>query len=83
MYMLAMQEVVKSATKQPAEVPKELQLLFDFGDLIPGELPIELPPMRDIQHAIDLVPGSSLRNLAAYRMNSTEHQELKRQVDEL
>ena len=39
--------------------------------------------MRNIQHAIDLVPESSLPNLHAYRMSPTEHTELKRQVEEL
>ena len=39
--------------------------------------------MRDIQYAIDLVPGSSLPNLPYYRINLTEHIELKRQVDKL
>ena len=37
----------------------------------------------DIQHSIDFVPGSTLHNLPQYRMNLTEHAELKRQVDEL
>lgn len=39
--------------------------------------------MRDIQHQIDLIPGSSLPNQAAYRISPSEHEELSRQVSEL
>ena len=54
-------------------VPLEVQnLLDDFVDMVVDELPSELPPLRDIQHAIDLVPGSQLLNLPHYRMNPKE-----------
>jgi len=58
-----------------------IPLLKKFADVFLEELPDSLPPMRDIQHAIDLVPRSSLPNLPHYRMNPTEHAELKRQVN--
>jgi len=54
----------------------------EFADVFSEELLDSLPSMRDIQHAIDLVLGSSLPNLPHYRMNPTEHAKLKRQVDD-
>ena len=57
--------------------------LDDFVDMVLDELPSELPILRDIQHAIDLVPGSQLSNLTHYRMNPKEREELNRQVEGL
>ena len=43
------------------DVPLEVKnLLDDFVGMVSDELPSELPPLRDIQHAIDLVPSSQL-----------------------
>ena len=63
------------------EVSVKLQeVLTEFTDLMPENLPPSLPPMRDIQHHIDLVPGSSLPNRLAYRLSLKESEELQRQV---
>ncbi|KAI5313676.1 hypothetical protein L3X38_042852 [Prunus dulcis] len=55
----------------------------EFNDVIPEEFPAGLPLMRDIQHCIDLIPGSTLLNKAHYRVSPLEYEELNRQVIEL
>jgi hypothetical protein len=50
---------------------------------MPDEMPYQLPPMRDVQHATDLILGSSLPNLPHYRMSPAKNEELNRQVQQL
>ena len=64
---------------QPLLIP----LLQAYDHVFPQELPHDIPPQRTIQHKIDLIPGSTLPNKPAYRMNPQETQEIQRQVDEL
>lgn len=59
------------------------KLMQEFQDVFPDDLPRELPPLRGIEHAIDLIPGTPLPNKPAYRCNPTESQELQRQIEEL
>jgi hypothetical protein len=63
------------------DIPRLIQpMLEEFGNLLPTELPTELPPMKDFQHQIDLVSGASLPNLPHYRMSLEEHKILQDQV---
>jgi hypothetical protein len=75
---------VKKGVGEDIPIPTEVaKILEEYVDVIPNELPDGLPPKRDIQHHIDLIPGSSLPNQAAYRMSPTQHAELNRQVTKL
>ncbi|GJZ45166.1 reverse transcriptase domain-containing protein [Tanacetum coccineum] len=76
--------VVVESNECRFDAPHEVKaILDDFADVVPDELPPGLPPMRDIQHCIDFVPGAVIPHKAAYRMNPKEHEELQRQVREL
>ncbi|XP_074289016.1 uncharacterized protein LOC141614159 [Silene latifolia] len=58
-------------------------LLKKFKDVFPDDLPTGLRLIRGIEHQIDLIPGASLPNKAAYRCNPMETKELQRQIEKL
>ncbi|XP_057246750.1 uncharacterized protein LOC130589500 [Beta vulgaris subsp. vulgaris] len=58
-------------------------LMHEFKDVFPEELPQGLPPLRGIEHAIDLVPGAPLPNKLAYSCDPGASKELQRQIEEL
>jgi hypothetical protein len=51
------------------DLPEEVQkLLEEFADIVVDELPRSLPPIRNLSHHIDLIPGASFPNKAMYRL---------------
>jgi hypothetical protein len=54
--------------------------LQDYADVFPKELPPGLPPICGIEHQINLILGTQLRNRAPYHTNPDETKEIQRQV---
>ena len=63
--------------------PVARTLIQNFCHLFLEEIPMGLPPKRDIQHCIDLIPGSILPHKPVYMMNPKDTMEIQRQVEEL
>lgn len=59
------------------------RLLSQFKDVFPDELPPGLPPSREVDHCIELIPGSVPPSRPTYRLSASELIELKKQLEEL
>jgi hypothetical protein len=59
------------------------QVIEEYMDVFPVDLPKGLPPERAIDHQIELIAGSSPPYRPTFRMSPLELQEVKKQVDEL
>lgn len=74
---------MKEGEKVALDIAKKVRtLLEEFSDVMHNYLADGLPPLRGIEHHIDLVSGSSLPNLSHYYKIPKEHKELQRQVNE-
>lgn len=65
-------------------LPKEIQeVLAKYKDVLTNELPKKLPPRREVDHKIEVIPGAEPPSKAPYRLNQKELMELKKQLNDL
>ncbi|XP_019059089.1 PREDICTED: uncharacterized protein LOC104822532 [Tarenaya hassleriana] len=80
--VLLYKEALSNLNDFSSSLPSVLQdVLQEYKDVFPKDIPRELPAIRGIEHQIDFVPGASIPNKPAYRSNPEETKELRRQKD--
>jgi hypothetical protein len=83
-FVLLYKDTLFTTNNLPSTLPSVVfDVLQDFEDVFLDEVSPGLPPKRGIENQIDLVPGVSLPNRAAYRTNPEETKEIQRQVEDL
>src|ERR1043165_5581242 len=76
-FMLYSSTKVKGKSKSD-----ELPVVNEFPEVFPEDVS-ELPPEREVEFTIDLIPGTSPVSMAPYRMSASKLSELKKQLEEL
>ncbi|GKA24141.1 putative reverse transcriptase domain-containing protein [Tanacetum coccineum] len=75
--------VAQVVEKEPAERRLEdVPVICEFPDVFPEDLP-GLPPSRQVEFGIELVPGAAPVARAPYRLAPSEMKELAKQLQEL
>ncbi|KAA3483464.1 DNA/RNA polymerases superfamily protein [Gossypium australe] len=70
------------ALEAKESVVGKVRTVGEFADVFPEELP-GLPPDREVEFGIDLLPGTAPVSIAPYRLAPKELVELKAQIQEL
>ena len=61
---------------------RSILVVDEYGDVFLDEI-LKLPPIRDVDFTIDLIPGAGPVSMAPYRMAPAELTELKKQIEDL
>ncbi|TKC13483.1 hypothetical protein FA727_23575 [Robertmurraya kyonggiensis] len=61
---------------------EDIKVVCEFPDVFPDDLP-GMPPDRDFEFIIELVPGTAPISKRAYKMDVRDLAELKKQIEEL
>ncbi|RDX64026.1 hypothetical protein CR513_57469, partial [Mucuna pruriens] len=83
LFVLLYKDVYFTIEFHPSFPCKVDYLLQEFTDVFPDEIPYGLPPLRGIEHQIDLILSCTIPNRPAYRTNPKETKQIQKQVNEL
>src|SRR6202158_5841600 len=84
LYLALVQSPAEHSNDSKAAINRDASTIInEFKEVFPEELPSGLPPSRDIDHRIELVPGQQPPSRPTYRMSQPEMDELKKQLTEL
>jgi hypothetical protein len=84
MYLVLIQDAVEHTSDSKATISGDAAaIISEYKDVFPDELPSHLPPVREIDHRIELEPGQNPPSKPTYRMSQPEMDELKKQLVEL
>jgi hypothetical protein len=75
-------QVLKFVENDKPSGPEDHPILREYKDVFPEEVP-GLPPIKDIDFSIELVPGAMPMSRKPYRMSTPEVFELKLQMKEM
>ncbi|XP_021974870.1 uncharacterized protein LOC110869983 [Helianthus annuus] len=70
------------SVNEPKPKIEDIPIISEYLDVFPDELP-GLPPERQVEFRIDILPGSAPIARAPYRLAPTEMKELRTQLDDL
>ena len=60
----------------------QLPVVCEFPDVFPEDVS-DLPPEREVEFSIEVVPGTNPISMAPYRMSTSELDQLKKQLEDL
>lgn len=71
-----------SINQMEGKTLEDIRVVNEFADVFPEDLP-GMPPDRDFEFVIDLLPGTAPISKRPYRMDVRDLKELKKQIEEL
>ena len=84
LYAVSVKPMVEVKEREKLKEPRDLaELLNEFQDIFPSELPKGLPPRRVVDHKIETDPKERIPTRPIYRLSFFELQELKQQLADM